>query len=963
MPASRVWLANSRNSPGAVDLAMAVRSVSPGPDDRCRCWSGVGHHGAVAAGSTVPVELSTFVGRSAELDRVERLLADARLLTLTGAGGCGKTRLLRQLGRRVLPAYPDGVWWVELAALTDPALVADQVCRSVGFVTSTETPLVEGLAEFLRDSRCLILVDNCEHLLEAAASVVAGVLARTTEVKIVATSRQPLRVEGEVGWRVPSLSLPDSDDGSDTAGLSGSEAVALFVERAAQAGSGLELTGTTGPAIAQICRRLDGLPLALELAAARTATVPLDRIVRGLDDRFALLVGGHRTALPRYQTLAESVNWSYRLLEPDEQVLFRRLGVFTGGFTADAAEQVAGSAPLSPADVLTLVAALTSKSLIQLESPAGAAPRYRMLETIREFAAGLLADSGDGPRVRQRHTTWAASFAAGWEDGATAAQGDALDALVVELPNLRAALDCAASGPLTDDAGLRLVASTTFLWPQRGLAAEGADRAAAVVAANEGVSSALVARAGAAGAYNRFYTFDFDRCMAEAKTALTLAEQTGDLRTQGRCWHVLAAATVLVDPAASIPLFARALELAREAGDTWCEADSMQFLGWGRLIQHRPADVGDWLERSAAMARQAGNAFQLGWHQLAVGNLHTAAGQLQQAETELRSGIALARQLGDPAVEVWGCASLAVVTLLGGQPARLRSLADSMDRAGRPLGPVGAALVASFRVLAADPPPDRAAAALAAAAQPLLAGHDPSDGARLLLLAGVRLASAGNASGAQALLPRCREACTGLSSSLAGACDVLEARLVRRAGDAAVAQRLAHRGLGTLAEAGMWVDVPDALRLLGGLAIDAGADAEGLRLLAAADAAGDTAGAVDPFATDSARDASTAVERLGASAETVKAEGAGLDPAGAVAYASRARGERRRPAFGWDSLTPTELAVVRLAAAGLTNPAIGEQLFISRGTVKTHLEHVFAKLGVRTRAQLAAAAARRGDGP
>jgi DNA-binding CsgD family transcriptional regulator len=363
------------------------------------------------------------------------------------------------------------------------------------------------------------------------------------------------------------------------------------------------------------------------------------------------------------------------------------------------------------------------------------------------------------------------------------------------------------------------------------------------------------------------------------------------------------------------------------------------------------------------MAREAGNSFQLGWHQLAIGNLHTAAGELEQAETELQAGIALARQLGDPAVELWGCASLSVVALLRGQPGRLHALAESMDRPGRPLGSAGAVLVASFRTLAADPSPDRAAEALAAAAEPLLAGHDPADGARLLLLAAVRLASAGNDPGTRVLLSRCREACAVLSSSLAGACDVLEARLARRAADATAAHGLAHHGLRALAEAGMWVDVPDALGLLGGLAVDTGADAEGLRLLVAADVARAAGAAVDPFAADSARDAAIAGERLGPSATTVRTEGAALDPAAAVAYASRARGERKRPAFGWDSLTPTELAVVRLAATGLTNPAIGEQLFIARGTVKTHLEHVFAKLGVRSRAELAAVVARRGDGP
>jgi predicted ATPase/DNA-binding CsgD family transcriptional regulator len=914
--------------------------------------------------NNLPAELSSFVGRRDDLTRAERLLPGSRLVTFSGAGGCGKTRLARQLAARVGDRFRDGVWWVELAPLTDPDLVADRVCRTVGLVWTQEIPASLALAEFLRDSTCLLILDNCEHLLDAVAFLVDPLLRGTAGVQVLVTSREPIGVEGETTWRVPSLQVPEADPGADLDSLAALDAVALFVERAGQAGASLALTEHTAADVTRICRHLDGIPLALELAAARVASVPLDRIVSGLDDRFSMLVGGPRAGLARHQTLAASVDWSYQLLEPAEQVLFRRLGVFVGGFTAEAVETITGCDLLAREQALPALARLVSKSLVQLESIAGMSARYRLLETIREYALVRLAESGEASRIRGRQLSWAADLAAALEPGSTQAQAPALDALEAELPNLRAALDHASTAPDSAAAseGLRLAAVMAFFWAQRGFAMEGADRAARLVAAYPQAPGGLLARAAWAGAYDRFYAFDFDRCVPEAQNALKLAEAVGDHGTQGRCWHVLAAATVMVDPAASRPLFTRALELAQAADDHWCEADSMQFLGWGRLIQHHPVEVGDWLDRSAAMADAAGNAFQQGWHRLALGNLHEAAGRLEAAEGELLAGIELGRRLGDPAVELWGCCSLAVVTLLRGRPARLSELAAAMDRPGHPLGSVGDTVIAAFRRIADHADGEDAAAAMVSASEQLLLGNDPPDGVRLLLLAAARLLAAGNEEGAAAIVERCRLACSGLGSALVGACDVLAARSDRRHGEHVRAERLAHQGLTQLVEAGMWVDVPDALAVLGGLAEDTGNAAEGARLLAAADAHRRDAGLSDPFTADSAKDAATASAALGPNAGRVRDEGANLTPTEAVAYARRTRGQRRRPSFGWDSLTPTELAVVRLVAAGLSNPAIGELLFTSRGTVKTHLVHIFAKLSVNSRSELAAAAARRGVG-
>jgi DNA-binding CsgD family transcriptional regulator len=324
----------------------------------------------------------------------------------------------------------------------------------------------------------------------------------------------------------------------------------------------------------------------------------------------------------------------------------------------------------------------------------------------------------------------------------------------------------------------------------------------------------------------------------------------------------------------------------------------------------------------------------------------------------LRTGIGIARRVGDPAVEIWGCSCWALVELSRGDLAELRAIADGMDRPGRPLGDAGATMLGGLRLIAADI--DHAAAALCSLGEFLFTSNDPPDGARMILLGATFALRAGDRAGARAAAQQSLAACEQLGSALAGACRVLLARLDRRDGVAAEDQ--AHAGLAEIAGAGLWAEVPDALELLGGLAIDSGSFTEGARLLAAATALHESMGQRCWYASETDRDRARAVAELGDDFARIAAEGQRLDGPTTVAYARRARGERRRPSFGWDSLTPTELEVVRLAAAGLTNPAIGERLFVSRGTVKTHLQHVFSKLGVHTRAELAAAAIRHGLG-
>jgi DNA-binding CsgD family transcriptional regulator len=375
-------------------------------------------------------------------------------------------------------------------------------------------------------------------------------------------------------------------------------------------------------------------------------------------------------------------------------------------------------------------------------------------------------------------------------------------------------------------------------------------------------------------------------------------------------------------------------------------------------MQHRPAPAGALLAQSGALADEMGNAFQQAWQHIAFGTAKADVGELADAARELRTGVGIARRVGDPAVEIWGCSCWALVELSRGNLAELRAIADAMDRPGRPLGEAGATMFDALRLIAADI--DQAAPALCSLGELLFTSNDPPDGARMILLGATIALRAGDRAEARAAAERSLAGCEQLGSALAGACHVLLARLDRH--DGVAAEQQAHAGLAEITDAGLWAEVPDALELLGGLAIDSGAFAEGARLLAAATALHERMGQRCWFASEAERDRTRAVAELGDDFLRVAAEGQRLGGPAAVAYARRARGERRRPSFGWDSLTPMELEVVRLAAGGLTNPAIGERLFISRGTVKTHLLHVFAKLGVHTRAELAAAAIKHGLG-
>src|SRR5918997_4343565 len=312
----------------------------------------------------LPSELSSFVGREEELAEVKRLLVNGRLLTLTGSGGCGKTRLALAAAGEALEAFEDGVWLVELASLADPSLVPQVVASTLGVREQPGRTLTETLSDYLSSKKMLVVLDNCEHLIEACAELAEALLRSCPELRVLATSREALGINGEVVWPVPSLSLPDLRRLSDIEGLPRYESARLFVERATTAKPTFALTEQNATAVAQVCYRLDGIPLAIELAAARTKVLSVEQIADRLDDCFGVLAAGGRTARPRHKTLHATMDWSHELLSEKEQTLFRRLSVFAGGFSLKAAESVCAGAGVERHEVLELLSHLVDKSLV-----------------------------------------------------------------------------------------------------------------------------------------------------------------------------------------------------------------------------------------------------------------------------------------------------------------------------------------------------------------------------------------------------------------------------------------------------------------------------------------------------------------------------------------------------------------------------------------------------------------------
>lgn len=445
------------------------------------------HAAATLRRTNPPTPLTSFLGGAQHLVTLAALLGHrarphtaeddpptCRLLTLTGSGGCGKTRLATELGRALLDTYRDGVWIVELAALTDAALIVVEVARVVGVREQAHQPLVDTLTTHLKERHLLLILDNCEHLLNGCAVVAAALLGACPLMAIVTTTREALGMLGETVWRVPSLPLADPARLPPPPALPAYAAIGLFVERARAVQPGFVLTAANCSAVARLCYHLDGIPLAIELAAAQLVTLAVDAVAARLDDRFRLLAGGNRAALPRHQTLRAVLDWSYALLDPLERLLLQRLSVFAGGWSREAAEVVCTGGSLTRARIAPLLDDLHRKSLVQREETSPAGPRSRLLETVRQYADEQASQGDERSARRDAHLSWCLSLIT---HTAQARQGTEQHAwlalLTAEHDNLRAALAWCAGAGQHAEAGLRLATELSYFWERSGDVAEG----------------------------------------------------------------------------------------------------------------------------------------------------------------------------------------------------------------------------------------------------------------------------------------------------------------------------------------------------------------------------------------------------------------------------------------------------------------------------------------------------------
>ena len=565
-------------------------------------------------------QLNSFIGRERELAEIKQMLASNRLVTLLGMGGIGKSRLSTQLAADVLDDFPDGVWFVELAAITDSTLVPQAVATVLGVKEEAGRPVIDALTKYVRDRQLLIILDNCEQVVHGCADVAKRLLQAGTRVKVLTSSRDYLQVAGETTYHVPTLSVSKERISLDA--LTRHEAVRLFIDRAAASLRGFGLTEQNAAAVADICYCLDGIPLAIELAAARVRGLSVQAIAARLSDRFRLLVTGDQTVLPRQRTLRALIDWSYDLLTEHERALFQRLAVFAGGWTLEAAEAVCAGDSLHESDVADLLTHLVEKSLVLMEIDG----RYRMLDTVRHYAQEKLAQGGDEAAARGRHLEFflvqaelARPELAGPE------QAVWLTRLDLEHENLLSANTWSESSVNAGEVGLRLVHALRPYWIYRGLLTLGL------------------------------------KLSLEVLTRPGLQE-----RNESRCRALAGAGQMLFfmgrDGEARI-LLSESLAIARETGNVKWVAAVLQPLGMACVADGDVIAAQQHLEEAVALAQQLGNERELSAALNALAMLHRAEGRLDEAQPLYEASLKFARALGDPTYIAGVLASLAMVAI------------------------------------------------------------------------------------------------------------------------------------------------------------------------------------------------------------------------------------------------------------------------------------------------------------
>jgi predicted ATPase/DNA-binding CsgD family transcriptional regulator len=901
----------------------------------------------------LPVELTSFVPRDAELAELTGLIAEARLVTLTGSGGCGKTRLALHAAADRVGAHADGVWLAELASLADPTQVAASISDVLQVRQRGPDSGPAELAAAIGTSELLLVLDNCEHLIRSCAEVADGLLRACPQLRILATSREPLGVPGELTWRVPSLPFPADPRQVRPADLVRFEAVRLFADRARLARPGFALTEDNAAAVTEICARLDGIPLAIELAAARARLFSTAQIAAGLHDRFRLLTGGARTAVPRQQTLEASVAWSYDLLAEPERAALRQLSVFSGGFTLDAVGAVVADAG-PRAEILPLVSSLADKSLIAAAED-GTGDRFRILETIRDYAAGRLLDADEAAGARARHFGF---FALAVDRRPGEDEDSYCERLRADYDNIRVALGWASR---QDDPELLLSLATHLVvfWSASTHLAEAVQWLQ--TATERGQDADPGPRARALGALTQIAGLTLDRplALAAGTEGLALLRQLGD---KEGIVMTLTSLGFSIEGEAGLSFLDEAIALAEEIGDQRALAYALAMRG--RAANTFPADrpAGrEALRRSIEVARQCGARHVEGIALGDLGVLSALDGSPRDAIPPLTEALPLLREAGDVYFMSLTLIGLVMsLSLVGDYDAALAPCRE-LDSISGQLGTAQLYFAACAGGIAAYFRGDWPEAIRSFREQLTFTRPGPSmDGMYVGHLAWAEFL-AGQHETARRRLEEFIASADPARTCLALPWAV-RAVIARAGGEHELTGELAAQAVAaSLADPFGQTTVLECLAVMAAVQADDGQHELAVRLAAAVAAFADSACLRQP---PSVRELLDPVlrgcrEELGDDGfGAAWSQGQGLTLTEAAGYVTRGRGPRSRPALGWQSLTPTELTVAAAVAEGLSNPQIAARMFISRRTVTTHLTSIFRKLGISARAELAALAVR-----
>lgn len=842
----------------------------------------------------LPLQTTSFIGREHEIAEIKRLLSTSRVLTLTGSGGAGKTRLSLQAGADLLEVFDEGVWLVELAPLSDPTLVPHIVASTLGVREERGQTVIESLVSYLCSKSTLLLLDNCEHVIAAAAQLVDTLMRACPALRMLATSREPLGVAGEIVYRVPSLSWPHPQRLPSLDPMGRYAAVRLFLERAGLHQPGFALTEVNAPAIAQLCHRLDGMPLAIELAAARVPVLSVEQIAARLDDRFRLLTSGARTSLGRHQTLRAAIDWSHDLLSEQERVLLRRVSVFAGGFALEAAEAVCAGHGVPKGEVLDVLTQLVNKSLVAVETYPGEA-RYRLQETVHQYSGQKLAEAGEDGESRARHRSWYLRLA---ERAEPELQGTEqrvwLRRLETDHDNLRAALASAIQDEA--EAALRLAGALWWFWHVRGYMSEGRAWLSKALAGSATAPSRARAKALCGAGFLAWRQAEFERAEVLGLEGLTLYRALGDRSGMASAFSLLEhVARSQGDHARAAAQAEESLALFRELGDMWGIAASLMALGNAARLEGNHVRAESLLKESVGLYEQladsSGRAAALHFLGLAARD----QGDYARAEAVTRESLRLARDLGDTSRIAFSLHSLGLVARDRNDLAQAEALfAESLTlfRELEDTWGVTTALV-SLAVVAQRQGDDARAAALLQESLALRNGLGDRPGIAECLegLAGValrqnQLERAARYLGAVEALRQL------LNAQVLSAYQADHDRAV-----STVRKRLGKKAFETACAAGRHMSMDSMLE------------------------------------------------------DALKPIGAELGRTGTAHGAPSAAGRTTVPSSSL--LTRREQEVAALISQGRTNREIAGELVITEGTVANHVQHILNKLGLHSRAQIA----------